>query len=415
MENKVTTRHGFTIVELLIVIVVIAILAAVTIVGYIGVSQRATESMLKSEVRSAAQQIELYKTENGSNPASLSDARVTVRQEVSADYRNVESAYCVSFAQKKLIYSVDSRSGTLTAGGCVLLGGVSTFAGTGASGANDGAGSTATFGRPFGIAVAANGDVYATESMNRIRKITTDGMVTTITPSSPILATAIHVGGDGLIYVAEGTAHRISKVAQNGEVTVIAGMYNTSGSTNGNGSAARFNNPYGITSDDNGNLYIADAGNHRIRKVTPNGDVTTIAGTGTAGFVNGDALTTARFSRPYGITIDPQGNLYVGDTNNSVVRKITPAGTVSTFANVQVAGLDYAADGSIYAVAYNLHTIVKINPAGVVTTVAGTGIAGFNDGVGTAALFSAPNDIAVSPLGTMYVADLNNYRIRKIE
>ena len=406
--------RGFTIVELLIVIVVIAILAAVTIVGYVGITSRATDASLKAELKSAAQQIETQKVQSGANPATLQEAGVTVRSDIVPDYRRALNAYCLSYSQGTRIFNINSKIGTIETGGCALLGNVATAAGNGAGGSADGPGESATMFAPFGVATAPNGNIYFTDSAARIRKITPDGVVSTITPSESLNTTAIHVGKDGTIYIGEAGNHRVSKVAEDGTVTVIAGSPGISGMVNGDGTAARFNNVYGVTSDSVGNLYIADAANHRIRKIDTNTEVTTYAGTGTAGLLNGSA-STARFNRPYGITIDPQGNLYVGDTNNSVIRKIATDGTVSTYASIKVGGLDYAADGNIYAAAFAAHTIVKVDSTGAVTTIAGSGVAGFANGTGTTASFNAPNDVAASSSGVLYIADLNNYRIRKIE
>ena len=160
-----------------------------------------------------------------------------------------------------------------------------------------------------------------------------------------------------------------------GTTSTIAGTAGTSGAADGTGANALFNLPYGITIDPDENLYVTDTNNHIIRKITPDGVVTTFAGTaGTPGSADGTG-TNASFNSPYGITIDPDGNLYVTDTGIQTIRMITPGG--------------------------------------VVTTIAGTaGSTGSADGTGTNASFDHPHGITVDPAGNLYVADTNNHSIR---
>jgi hypothetical protein len=157
-------------------------------------------------------------------------------------------------------------------------------------------------------------------------------------------------------------------------VTTLAGT-GSSGSTNGTGTAASFNNPFGGAVDGSGNVYVADSGNRLIRKITSAGVVTTLAGSGSFGSANGTG-TAASFSYPQGVAVDGSGNVYVGDSNNNLIRKITSAG--------------------------------------VVTTLAGTGSSGSTNGTGTAASFNNPFGVAVDGSGNVYVTDLSNHLIRKI-
>jgi len=157
-------------------------------------------------------------------------------------------------------------------------------------------------------------------------------------------------------------------------VTTLAGS-GTAGFANGIGTVTQFNYPAGIVVDASGNVYVADYNNHRIRKITSAGVVTTLAGSGTAGFANGTG-TAAQFNVPVDIAVDASGNMYVADELNHRIRKITSAG--------------------------------------VVTTLAGSGTEGFADGTGTAARFNYPAGIAVDVSGNVYVADQYNHRIRKI-
>jgi sugar lactone lactonase YvrE len=209
--------------------------------------------------------------------------------------------------------------------------------------------------------------------------------------------------------------------------TTLAGS-GTEGFADGAGTAAQFKSPYGITVDSNGNLYVADSYNHRIRKVTPAGAVTTFAGDGTYGFADG-AGTAARFNAPLGITVDGDGNLCVADSDNHRIRKIDTSGNVTTFAGSTQGSNDGAGtaarfnhpygitvdgDGNLYVADSDDHRIRKIDTSGNVTTLAGDGTYGFADGAGTAAQFRNPQGIAVDGAGNLYVADADNFRIRKI-
>jgi methionine-rich copper-binding protein CopC len=204
------------------------------------------------------------------------------------------------------------------------------------------------------------------------------------------------------------------------------------GSANGTGTAASFNNPAGLVRDSQGNLYVSDNSNHVIRKITPQGVVTTFAGTvGSASFADGTGAT-ARFNAPLGLAIDAQDNIYVADQSNNRIRRITPAGVVTTVAGSGGAG---SADGAAATATFNLPTGVAINAAGdifvgdrnshtirkisggQVTTLAGlAGNTGFVDGVGSVARFNAPGAIHVTPAGMLLVRDINNSgRIRQVD
>lgn len=200
------------------------------------------------------------------------------------------------------------------------------------------------------------------------------------------------------------------------------------GYADGNGTSAQFNVPAGLAKDASGNLFVADRDNHRIRKITPAGVVTTFAGSGIAGLQDGTG-TAAKFNQPYGLTIDAAGNLYVADRLNFCIRKITPAGVVTTLAGSingyadgtgtaaqfsELYGITADGSGNLYVPDFFNQRIRKITTAGVVTTFAGSGSTGFTDGAGAAAFFNYPFQITIDVSGNLYVADYYNHAIRKI-
>jgi len=214
-------------------------------------------------------------------------------------------------------------------------------------------------------------------------------------------------------------------------MTTLAGQALVSGAVNGTGTNAAFSDPAAMIADANGNLFVADSGNHAIRKITPDGVVMTFAGKlGVAGSANGTG-TAARFNSPSGLAFDPAGNLYVSDTGNGTIRKITPAAKVSTFAGVAGAGgfLDGAAgvalfssplgivvapNGTVYVADSGNHCIRKI-AGGVVSTFAGfPRVWGSVDAQGTNAEFNGPVGIAFDSRTNLFVSDANNDTIRKI-
>jgi sugar lactone lactonase YvrE len=319
---------------------------------------------------------------------------------------------------------------------------VSTFAGNGTEGYADGTGTAAAFYRPDGIAIDGSGNLYVGDmANNRIRKITPAGVVSTLAGSGAAgyadgtgtsaqfyYPAGIAIDASGNLYVADWAGNRIRKVTSAGVVSTLAGN-GTAGFADGTGTSAQFNNPIGIAIDASGNLYVADEGNNRVRKITSGGVVTTIAGNGTAGYADGVG-TFAQFNPPSGITIDGSGNLYVTDQNNYRIREITPAGAVTTLAGNgtagyvdgngafaefnQPAGIARDGSGNLYVTDFGNNCIRKITPASVVSTLAGNGAAGYSDGTGTSAQFNGPGGIAVDGSGNLYVADWLNNRIRKI-
>ena len=318
---------------------------------------------------------------------------------------------------------------------------VTTLAGSGAQGSTDATGTAATFYIPEGVAVDAAGNVYVADTGNHIiRKITPAGVVTTLAGSGAVGSTdatgtaasffypyGVAVDAAGNVYVADTFSNKIRKITPAGMVTTLAGS-GTAGSTDATGTAASFNLPSGVAVDAAGNVYVADTFSNKIRKISPAGGVTTLAGE-VIGNTDGTG-TAASFWRPYGVAVDVAGNVYVADTNNNEIRKITPAGVVTTLAGSGAFGstdgtgtaasfnlphgVAVDAAGNVYVADYMNNKIRKISPAGVVTTLAGSGAVGSTDGTDTAATFNHPPGVAVDAAGKVYVADWGNNKIRKL-
>lgn len=211
-------------------------------------------------------------------------------------------------------------------------------------------------------------------------------------------------------------------------VTTIAGS-GLAGATNANGTAATFNAPSGIALYHAGNLLVADTLNHLLRKIAPNGDVTTFAGDGSPGSGNGNG-TAASFFSPAALSVDTAGNAYVAQLDGGRIRKVTPSGDVTTFAGNSIPGtvdgngtaasfrdpssVSIDPSGNLYVTEFSGNTVRKITPSADVSTFAGSGGASFADGMGLAASFNQPIASAVDAAGNIYVADLANHRIRKI-
>lgn len=247
----------------------------------------------------------------------------------------------------------------------------------------------------------------------------------------------VAVDAAGTVYVSDG--HAIRRISPGGAVTTVAGRVAELGDRDGSGAMARFNNPQGVAADAAGNVYVADRDNHTIRKISASGIVSTLAGSaGSAGARDGKG-SRAQFFRPSGITVDDSGNVFVSDTRNFTIRKISPAGVVSTLAGRPdpegshpdgiVDGLAGAARfsfpqgiavdtvGNIYVADLFSHAIRKISLTGKVTTWAGQGAPpamGSADGVGRAARFAYPSGVAIDKEGNVYVADTHSFTIRKI-
>ena len=289
-----------------------------------------------------------------------------------------------------------------------------TFAGEhGVSGSTDGGRNVARFNEPIGIAVDSADHVYVADSGNHtIRKITPEGMVTTLAGSAKERGSADGTGSaarfafpcgidldrEDNLYVADSDNYTVRQVSPSGVVTTLAGSAGLKGGTDGVGSAARFNHLAGVALDSAGNVYVADASNHTIRKVSPAGAVTTLAGsTKKMGVADGTG-EAARFSCPYGVALDPEGNVFVTDGGNGRIRLISAGGVVTTLAGspgqfMCPYGVALDSGGNLFVTDVRGRMIRKVTPAGVVTTV------------GSSTVFEEPEGIAVDSAGNLYVAD----------
>ncbi|MEK6590028.1 MAG: hypothetical protein AABZ11_05040, partial [Nitrospinota bacterium] len=305
---------------------------------------------------------------------------------------------------------------------------------------------------PSRVVVDAQGNLFFSDTGNyRIRKIGMDRTISTIAGNgfqgySGDDGKAINVkiswshgltiDGHGNLFIADMDNHRIRKVSSDGIITTIAG--NGTGGYSGDGGGAtnaNLNYPNGIAIDKLGNLFIADSSNHRIRKVTPDGIITTIAGNGTAGYSgDGGLANSARLNYPNEVIIDGLGNLFIADTSNHRIRKVSPDGIITTVAGNGSAG--YGGDGglainaslnyprgitidsydNLFIADTSNHRIRKVSPDGIITTIAGNGTAGYggDGGQATSAKINSPYGVFVDGQGNLFITDRSNHRIRKV-
>lgn len=337
-----------------------------------------------------------------------------------------------------------------------LTGIISTFAGTGVAG-YEGDGGLATAARlrlPFGLRFDSTGQLHVADYSNHsIRKINpTSGIITTIAGSfkgdtgaatfaelnTPIGAA---LDSTGYLYVMDGNHHRLRKIhTQTGTILAVAGTTMGFSGDSGMAVSAQLNTPKGVGIDSQGNIFIADANNHRIRKIDTNtGVISTIAGTGVAGALgDGGLATAAQLRNPHGIAFDSEGHIYIADALNHRIRKIDKlTGMISTVVGTGVAGflgnggaasaarlneprtVDFDSSGNMYIADAVNHCIRKVDKlTGFISTVAGTGtVAGFlgDGGPATAARMNVPSSARVDYAGNIYIADLFNHRIRRVD
>ncbi len=331
---------------------------------------------------------------------------------------------------------------------------ISTIAGTGTAGysGDGGLATAAMLNFPEDVKVDGAGNVFIADHYNhRIRRVDATGTITTIAGTGTAsysgdggAATAatfnspmgLFKDGSGNVYVGDMLNQRVRVINSSGVITTFAGT-GTSGFSGDGGpaTAAKFHDPCGVFGDAFGNIYIADEHNHRIRKVDAAGNISTIAGTGTAGFAgDGGAATAAQLNNPKYVYADAAGCIYIADNSNNRIRIVNPYGIIRTYAGSGTAGfsgdggaataaqinlpggITFDQFGNCYIADYNNNRVRKISSSGVISTVTGTGISGFfGDGCGpTAAKVYNPSNVALGPDGSLYIADYNNERIRKI-
>ncbi|MFK0289922.1 RICIN domain-containing protein [Streptomyces sp. NPDC090442] len=304
---------------------------------------------------------------------------------------------------------------------------------------------------PYGIAVDSTGTLYFSDYANhRVRKVTTDGRISTVAgngaagnrgDNGPAASAQLNcprevaVDSADAVYVADSGNHRVRKITADGKISTVAG---TGGGFSGDGgpaTAAKLNLPMGVAVDSTGNLYVSEYHNNRVRKITADGTISTVVGDGTPGFKgDGGQATAAQLNRPHGVAVDGAGNLYVADAQNHRVRRVTADGEISTVAgtgtpgfsgddgpataaqlNVPV-GVVVDSTGCLSISCYNNHRVRKVAADGKISTVAGNGTAGFggDDGPAASAQLNRPFGLAVDCVDTLYIADHANNRIRRI-
>src|SRR2546422_3740875 len=329
---------------------------------------------------------------------------------------------------------------------------ITTIACNGTSGfTGDGGPATAASCVPYRVARDSAGNLYVADgSSRRIRKVSAAGIITTVagrgtgqssgdggpaTLAELIQPLGVAVDPAGNVYIADEGSNRIRKVNTAGIISTIAG--NGKQGFNGDGgraAAASLYEPSGVAGDPAGNVYIADGGNVRIRKVDTAGIITTIAGNGKEGFSgDGGPATSAELSFPVGVAVDPAGNVYIADEGSNRIRKVNTAGIISTIAGNDTQGFsgdggpatsaslnkprEVAVDlaGNVYISDAGNFRIRKVNPAGVISTVAGRGTSGFTgDGGPASSAQLVPRGVAVGVQADLYIAD-GSLRIRRVD
>ena len=314
--------------------------------------------------------------------------------------------------------------------------------------AGDGGPATAAQFDPVNITVDSAGNLYIADWWNnRVRKITANnGVISTVAgngnfgfggdggPATAAILSSpsfVSVGPTGALYIADEQNDRVREVTPDGTISTVAGAPVGDG---GPATDAFLNHPAGVAIDAQGNLYISDSENHRVRRVALSGAITTFAGLGPEGFNEETSAAQAALDDPLDIALDAAGNLYIADALNSRIQKVTPNGTISTFAGNGTYGLSgdgglatvaeiglptsvtTDAAGNVYFADLGFYRIRKVTPAGIISTIAGNGSPDFvgDSGPATAAGL-VPMDIAADSAGNLYVADEENYRIRKID
>ena len=330
---------------------------------------------------------------------------------------------------------------------------ITTVAGKGAGTycGDGGAATEACLHQPRGVAIGPTGSLFIADTANsRIRRVNANGVITTIAgngddrfcgdggPAVDACLESPHgvaVDPHGNVFIADTSNNRIRKVTPGGTISTYAGGGgNGFCGDSGAATSACLNGPRGVVVDPDGNLYIADTGNDRVRKVTAGGTISTVAGGGAGHFCgDGGPATSACLNVPAGVAAD-DGVIYIADTANDRVRKVTAGGTISTLAGrgtdgfcgdggqatdaclFNPRGVVLDAAGNLYVADSSNSRVRKVNPFGIISTLAGSGTRGFcgDSGVATAACLRQPRGVAVDTLGFVVIADSSNQRVRKV-
>ncbi len=334
---------------------------------------------------------------------------------------------------------------------------IDTVAGSGApgDGGDHGPATAARLNDPVGVAVGPDGAIYIADTLNaRVRRVARDGVITTVagtgtagdggdggaaTAASLNGPSGVAVGPDGSLYIADTLNARVRRVGLDGIITTVAGTgvagYSGDG---GAATAAQLNNPLGVAVSRSGDLYIADARNARLRRVGPDGSISTAAGTGTPGSAgDGGAAPQAQLFSPQGVTVGPDGTIYIADPSAGLVRRIGPNGIISTVVDLRFAamrangsnrpnavkgnslspiGVAVSADGYLFVADSYSTRILRVAPDGGVVAVVGTGVKGFSGDQGPAAAAQLGDqlDVAIGPDGALVIADAANQRVRRV-
>ena len=446
MKKRWVLKKGFTIVELLIVIVVIGILAAITIVAYNGVTNNARIASVKSDLENSYKQLGVYKTgtsANDSYPTAIdctaSPAANTICIKPSNGttfyYTGGGTAFCLKATLSNVTYTVSANSNVAVSSGLCNAGYSSTFA-------------TFTPGSSMSaITIDSSGNLYAVVN-NAIKKITPSGTVTNFAGTGVSGAsdgpaasatfnniTGLVFDSSGNLFVAEYGNNVIRKITTVGTVSTFAGS-GANGNADGTGTAAQFYHPQGITIDASNNLYVTTFFGNNVRKISTAAVVTTFAGStsGSSGYLDATG-TSALFTFPSGISIDSTGNLIVteGDTGNRI-RKITTGGVVTTIAGSTTGAIGHASacgtaasyqlpyyvfvdktTNTIYDSDMGYNSIRATDSSGCATILSGSGGAGSTNGSANVSSYTNPAGLVMDSTGNLYVVDGGSSLIRKLQ
>ena len=369
------------------------------------------------------------------------EAELFVPADVAVD--STGNLYIASEGGRR-VRRVDAATGTIT-----------TIAGTGerGSGGDGGPATMATFRDTRDVAVDGAGNIYITDrGGNRIRRVDASGTITTVAGTGgrvgfsgdggPAVEAqlfgpeSVAVDAAGNIYIADSFNHRIRRVDTAGTITTFAGTGNDFSGEGGPAILARLNRPHGVAVDDSGNLYIADTWNHQIHRVDASGIVATVAGTGEFGYSgDGGPAVAAQLIRPWDVSADGEGNIYIADTRNHVVRRVDASGTITTVAGTgemgysgdggpaveaqldTPRGVEVDSDGNLYISDSLNHRIRRVDASGTITTVVGAGEFGYSGdgGPAVAAQLGQAEKLTFDSRGNLYIADTFNHRIRRVD